>query len=516
MKPLLLHRDRDFDAKAALPWNAEALEQDLALAPLLQAMAQDDELVLEVSRRALLTSWHLDLETVRYRQGIVRDALAAPQAVRAFYDLCGEAMESRRKHWLGILGTTPSSVMTDAVDLLQMYLEMLRRLRALARAHGARFASVGFRALLATFETELGDDFLAEIEAQLTDLSFENGMFISAGLGPGNALVDLRLHRLTQRRPNWLTRLFAQAAESPYGFQVPPRDEAGAQALENLRNRSLNVAANALAQAADHVRGFFEQLRTELAFYVGCLNLHARLAELGAPVCLPQACEAAERQLRCRGLFEPSLALRKGQQMVGNDVEESGKALVVITGPNQGGKSSFLRAIGAAQLMLQAGMFVAAERFEGGLCRGLFTHYRREEDQTMERGKLDEELARLSALADHFGRDMLVLFNESFAATNDREGSEIARQVVTALLERGLRVFFVTHLYAFARGWFEARRDDALFLRAERLPDGTRTFRQIEGEPLATSHGAELYARIFEAQLGDPGDFGEVRPGGPR
>jgi hypothetical protein len=110
-----------------------------------------------------------------------------------------------------------------------------------------------------------------------------------------------------------------------------------------------------------------------------------------------------------------------------------------------------------------------------------------------------DALARMSEIADHLAPNMTVLFNESFAATNEREGSEIARQVVSALVEKGVKVFFVTHLHAFARGLFEHAADRALFLRAERRPDGTRSFRLVESEPLPTSHGKDLYQRIFAA-----------------
>jgi DNA mismatch repair ATPase MutS len=134
------------------------------------------------------------------------------------------------------------------------------------------------------------------------------------------------------------------------------------------------------------------------------------------------------------------------------------------------------------------------------LCNGLFTHYKREEDATMQRGKLDDELARLSAIADVVRPDAMLLFNESFAATNEREGAEIAGQIVRALLERGIRVFFVTHMYAFAHGLSDAAQSDALFLRAERRDDGTRTFKLREGRPLQTSYGADLYEELFPGE----------------
>jgi DNA mismatch repair ATPase MutS len=115
----------------------------------------------------------------------------------------------------------------------------------------------------------------------------------------------------------------------------------------------------------------------------------------------------------------------------------------------------------------------------------------------MRSGKLDEELRRMNDIVDTITSNSMVLFNESFAATNEREGSEIARQIVSALLGKRLKVFFVTHLYEFAHGFVGKKTENALFLRAERQADGGRTFKLVEGEPLETSYGEDLYTRIF-------------------
>ena len=185
------------------------------------------------------------------------------------------------------------------------------------------------------------------------------------------------------------------------------------------------------------------------------------------------------------------------RRVVGNDGDADYKDLVIITGANQGGKSTFLRSIGLSQLMMQCGMFVPAEAFCANLCANLFTHYKREEDVSMKSGKLDEELSRMSDIVDHITSNSMVLFNESFAATNEREGSEIARQIVSALLERRIKVFYVTHLYEFAHSFYDKGMENAIFLRAERQADGTRTFKLIAGEPLQTSYGEDLYKGIF-------------------
>ena len=104
----------------------------------------------------------------------------------------------------------------------------------------------------------------------------------------------------------------------------------------------------------------------------------------------------------------------------------------------------------------------------------------------------------MSGIVNHITPNSMVLFNESFAATNEREGSEIARQIISALLEKHVKVFFVTHLYEFAHGFYDKKMETAIFLRAERQADGARTFKLIEGEPLQTSYGEDLYSTIFE------------------
>ena len=110
----------------------------------------------------------------------------------------------------------------------------------------------------------------------------------------------------------------------------------------------------------------------------------------------------------------------------------------------------------------------------------------------------------MSAIADWIAPGSLVLCNESFASTNEREGSEIARQIIRALTEAGIRVVFVTHLYDLARGCFAADDGTSLFLRAERQPGGHRTFRLRPGGPLPTSHGQDLYRQVFGTKPSSP------------
>ena len=512
MKPLLMYADRDFEVDLSpqvfryrerdAPWQQllppyeRAVVEDLELDTLLRAMAAGDEFMYEIACKAIRSALRNNIGTILYRQATLGDCLRFPTVVRELYDLTVEATEGTKRRWWDLSSRYPSSTLYSATDLLGMLLGALRKLRRIADEHGAHFQSAAFSSLFSTVKRELTDDYLATIQAYLTDLRFNKGVLISVELGQYNESVNylLRLNRL--KDPHWLLRMIGKGSPG-YTFHLAGPDEAGARILSEMHNRAISRVSVTLANSAEHVWAFFKLLRAELAFYVACLNLHGRLQAKGEPICFPTPAPDTARMHTFAGLYDVCLSLHIEGRTVGNSTAADGKNLVIITGANQGGKSSFLRSIGIAQVMMQCGMFVGAESFQAEVCPALFTHYKREEDSTMKSGKFDEEVSRMSGIVDRIVPNSIVLFNESFTATNEREGSEIASQIVTALLERRVKVFFVTHLYQFARSFLE-RTDDVLFLRPERKPDGTRTFRILEGEPLETSYGEDLYHEIFD------------------
>ena len=79
---------------------------------------------------------------------------------------------------------------------------------------------------------------------------------------------------------------------------------------------------------------------------------------------------------------------------------------------------------------------------------------------------------------------------------------------MSALLERPNKVVFISHQYDFAHGFYEKHLNSALFLRADRLEDGRRTFKLVEGEPLGTSFGEDVYREIFAS--GETAEASEV------
>lgn len=483
--------DGDFDPSPPAADLADLVE-DLELERLWAAMARGDEVLFALARTATLTP-STDPAVITHRQQVLDDCLRDTATVRVLYDLARDAVAAEGKLLRSAFTGRPEPLLNRAVQALELLGGFLRRLRRLAEGHAADFRSAGFTTLFGAIGAELDDGYLREVDALLDQLRFEHGIVATARLGPGNKGVDFVL-----REPPGKGRdSYPALRKSKLTHTVTGRDESVYRALSELRNRALNEVANAAAQSSDHVRDFFLALRDELGFYLGCVNLAETLAELGVPVCWPEPRDPGEQAWAARRLSEPCLALRLGGAVVGSDVDADGRGLIMVTGPNQGGKSTFLRGLGIAHLMMQCGMFVAADQFRASVAHGVFTHYKREEDATMASGKLDEELARMSAIADRITPGALLLCNESFAATNEREGSRIAAEIVAALTDAGVRVVFVTHLHDLTSRIRADYPDRCLFLRANRRADGSRTFHLTPGEPTPTAHGADLYRRHF-------------------
>ncbi len=211
-----------------------------------------------------------------------------------------------------------------------MSVTMLKKLRNVAAEHANRFESEGFTALFAMLKKELGDEYFAKVQNHLGQLKFRGGVLVSAELGKGSKGTNYILRKPPDRKQSWMNRILAQA-RPVYSFHLHPRDESGARALSELRDRGVNLVANALAQSTDHILSFFNMLRTELAFYVGCLNLGEQLAKKGEPICFPLPVAAQERRHFFNGLYDVCLTLSLEQRTVGNDLNADHKDLVIIT-----------------------------------------------------------------------------------------------------------------------------------------------------------------------------------------
>lgn len=494
MKVFLLYPDKNFDMKKSLPTHWQDLSVDLGLDVILSSMSNSDKFLHDISSK-VLSSFETDVDVLIYRREILKDCLNNVDVIKAMYQIPLTIKQRKRERWFGIFGPrTPSNILNGARNYLETLIDGLSELRKIVDEHHARFNSRGFRRFFEMVIEELTDEYLDSMRRHTEELKFSRGIWASVEVGEGCEGSNYALRY--PRKKKWVEKILNRG--KTFTYQLHARDEAGARFLGELRDITLSRVAQALACATEHIENFFERLQQEMGFYVACLNLAESIENLGLPFSFPTPPLSYEKRFEAKDLYDLSLALVAKKKVVGNDLKAQGKNIFMIMGANRGGKTTFLRSVGQAQMMMQAGMFVPANMFVAPIHSGVFSHFKREEGKELKKGKFEEELSRMSEIVSNLKPYSMLLLNESFSSTNEYEGSEITYQVVKALSEESVTIFFVTHMYELASRFVES--ENTMFLQAERTKGGQRTFRIKEGGPVMTSFAEDVYKKVFKEQ----------------
>jgi DNA mismatch repair protein MutS2 len=221
------------------------------------------------------------------------------------------------------------------------------------------------------------------------------------------------------------------------------------------------------------------QILGDAEVLLGSLGFRDRAMAVGLEVSLPDLTAGAG--VIVEGLFNP-LLLASGTVPVPCDLQTDPGAVVLVTGPNSGGKTRLLQAVGIAQLFAECGLFVPARGGRLPRATGLFALLFEDARSDQPEGHLGMELLRIRKLFEQIDRGAVVVLDELCSGTNPSEGEEIARLVLSLLPELGLQAFVTTHLLQFAADLARSRSIPALeFLQVE-LDGGERpTYRFVPG-----------------------------------
>jgi len=244
---------------------------------------------------------------------------------------------------------------------------------------------------------------------------------------------------------------------------------------------------------------FLLRMVPEIEFVIEGTLLIKRLRERGVTLCTPEILEDCNNRFSAKGLINPVIALKTTGELVPNDIsfDESGM-IYVITGPNRGGKSVLTCATGHAFAMAQTGLPVCAESCSMTVCDMILTHFPAGSEDTVEKGRLGEECARLDSMFDAVTCNSLVLLDESLSSTGSYEGAYIAAEVLRGFSMAGLRGIFSTHLHDLAAS-VESINSECIprggvkidNLVAE-VNEGQRSFRILRKTPDGKSYARDI------------------------
>lgn len=193
---------------------------------------------------------------------------------------------------------------------------------------------------------------------------------------------------------------------------------------------------------------FYEitEIKHQLSFYLGYIAFVKEMESKGYAFCLPVP--NSDGSFCLKNAYDLSLALKRDNfgEIVSNDISMTRGAMFVLSGPNQGGKTTFIRSIAINIILASSGCFAAAQVCEIFGFDNLFTHFNRTET-IGKGGRLEEEIGRISALLPKLTKNSFVLFNECFASTRRVDGVRLAVKLLDKLDEIGCTGGFVTHYY---------------------------------------------------------------------
>lgn len=187
----------------------------------------------------------------------------------------------------------------------------------------------------------------------------------------------------------------------------------------------------------------------EAQFYLAYREYIGRLQRAGLPFCYPKV-NASFEGVDCHETFDLALATKLSEVPtvpVANDVRvHAEERILVISGANQGGKTTFARLFGQLHFLASLGCPVPGRDAKLSLFDQLFTHFEREENLETLRSKLEDDLIRVHAILERATPQSILVMNESFSSSTLQDALFLSRNILEQIIERDLVCVFVTFL----------------------------------------------------------------------
>lgn len=395
-----------------------------------------------------------DLDAIAYRQEVMQDIEdeAVMRVVRSFLermraahrnlDLVGELYNTRHKQgWL----LAAVRLYCDAVEHLS---------RDLCPVHLASRGMCAFRDFITEYVAS--DDF-SKLVADTDRVDRGLSAISYCLLIKDSSITVCRYHNQIDYSTavEMTFEKFRAGAAKDYRVKFPNRtgmNHVEAQILDRvalLHPEPFRVLDEFCAEHTDHLDHRITAFDREIRFYIAYLEYAGKLRRSGLTFCYPQISDKS-KEVSGHDTFDLALAARlteEGAIVVCNDFYLcEPERILVVSGPNQGGKTTFARMFGQLHFLARLGCPVPGTRARLLLFDHLFSHFEREEDITTLRSKLEDDLVRIRRILDQASPNSIVIINEIFSSTTLNDALSLSRKVLTQIAGLDLLCVCVTFL----------------------------------------------------------------------
>ncbi len=475
-----------------------------------------------------------DTEVIKYRQATMQDIVNIPELKRVLgevHPILDDIQELRR---LDTENSTPGDSYLYSITEIELYVSCIDMLCKGFVPIRDRIESPAFMALADLVIELAGSDYYRELNKKLSALasrvhevkSVTIGVNLDRELRPSSAGV-ISVNSEQFKSGKMLDKILRFSFRNDAMTCISELSPAGKGQSDNKRE-ALTVAFHSAIEDVfrSSVKGwraivgeyvldntdFLLKLLPEIEFVSKASELITRLADLpGCHMTNPKLHPMKDKVFKAKELFNPRVALAIDDEIVSNDLEFDDNARIyVLTGPNRGGKSVITVALGAAEAFAMLGLPVPAKEAEISPVDGIFTHFPEGADDTIDKGRLGEECARLREIFDSVSENSLILLDESLSSTGAYEATYIASEILTGFAVLKARGIFSTHLHELAAGVPEINRKseelggikiDTLVAGIE---EGKRSFKIVRAKPDGKSYArdiADKYGLSFESLI---------------
>jgi DNA mismatch repair protein MutS len=491
---------------------------DLQLGRIVDAVALPDaspgrRAARERFARGVLGQLLTDADIIQYRQAVLAELVADAALSQRLEELlpCLESLaEAPRSERYRPTAEPGLERVARRLSDLELLVETVAGLsnaldEAAPQSPGLQSAQSALRGVRSSPDFEALE---RELPALRETLGSVRSVIVGVNLGPDLApesatILELGTIPVEGRRALLFRLLGTTSAER--GLTPLQRGEASPlgrpnELVRDLRHLLADIVspvANALDRFARLSTAQLGDLAAELGLFLGAARLCDRLDAVGLPVCWPTCLDRTERRTDVSEAYDLGLALSQldaAPAMVTNTIQFGADParVWVLTGPNRGGKTTYTRAVGVAQVLFQAGLFVPARSAWMSPVDGIFTHFPTTEDARPGLGRLDVEAERLAAIFRQATPRSLILLNEALSGTSALEALDLARGLVRALRMLGARAIYVTHLHELAAEADHINRTTDGDGRVGSLLAEARTFCIVARPPRGVSFAAEI------------------------